>query len=244
MQHELIGSRKTQTRSRKGAGSGAVLWRTCIYSNSECSVQGFHKSVFMANLSYFWVFPALLEQLSERMFLSLRLTPGTRKNWESFFFFLVLFRSVSLFDTRTVALYLLPTWHWNKHFSLDKRTYHHALLVSGSTARHHFVWFVSCAEILKKLSCQESALFFFFARGFQKALHIVCWPYAFQYRDSFLNLTNYSSCGQRSNDKRPLSDKRGTFPVRTRKTHRKTLALKHSKRTGNIKCIKKTFKTK
>lgn len=161
MQHELIGSRKTQTRSRKGAGSGAVLWRTCIYSNSECSVQGFHKSVFMANLSYFWVFPALLEQLSERMFLSLRLTPGTRKNWESFFFFLVLFRSVSLFDTRTVALYLLPTWHWNKHFSLDKRTYHHALLVSGSTARHHFVWFVSCAEILKKLSCQESALFFF-----------------------------------------------------------------------------------
>lgn len=32
--------------SRQGAGSGAVLWRTCIYSNSECSVQGVHKSVF------------------------------------------------------------------------------------------------------------------------------------------------------------------------------------------------------
>lgn len=187
----MVVRRKTQTRSRQGAGSGAVLWRTCIYSNSECSVQGFHKSVFTAKLSYFWVFPALLEQLSERMFLSLRLTPGTRKDWESFFFFPVLFRSVSLFDTRTVSLYLLPTWHWNKRFSLDKRTYHHALLVSGSTARDHFVWFVGCAEILKKLSCQESALFLFlFAHGFQKALHIFADLMLFNIEIFFLNLTN------------------------------------------------------
>lgn len=83
----MVVRRKSQTRSRQGAGSGAVLWRTCIYSNSECSVQGFHKSVFTAKLSYFWVFRALLEQLSERMFLSLRLTPGTRKDWESSFLF-------------------------------------------------------------------------------------------------------------------------------------------------------------
>lgn len=243
MQYELIGSRKTQTRSRKGAGSGAVLWRTCIYSNSECSVQGFHKSVFTAKLSYFWVFPALLEQLSERMFLSLRLTPGTRKDWESFFFFLVLFRSVSLFDTRTVALYLLPTWHWNKHFSLDKRTYHHALLVSGSTARHHFVWFVSCAEILKKLSCQESALFF---------LHTVSKKHFTFFADLMLfnieilfliwQIIQVADSAATINVLYQISGARFLY-AQGRRT-RKTLALKHSKRTGNIKCIKKTFKTK
>lgn len=160
----MVVRRKTQTRSRQGAGSGAVLWRTCIYSNS----------VFCSRFSQVGVYG------KAELLLSVSCTAGAAL-WEDVFvspahtwnkerlreLFLVLFRSVSLFDTRTVSLYLLPTWHWNKRFSLDKRTYHHALLVSGSTARDHFVWFVSCAEILKKLSCQEAALFYFF-------LHTVC----------------------------------------------------------------------
>lgn len=161
----MVVRRKTQTRSRQGAGSGAVLWRTCIYSNS----------VFCSRFSQVGVYG------KAELLLSVSCTAGAAL-WEDVFvspahtwnkerlreLFLVLFRSVSLFDTRTVSLYLLPTWHWNKRFSLDKRTYHHALLVSGSTARDHFVWFVSCAEILKKLSCQEAALFYFFLHTVSK----------------------------------------------------------------------------
>lgn len=70
----------------RGLGVGRC-YEERVSTQIQCSVQGFHKSVFTAKLSYFWVFPALLEQLSERMFLSLRLTTGTRKDWESSFLF-------------------------------------------------------------------------------------------------------------------------------------------------------------
>lgn len=172
----MVVRRKTQTRSRQGAGSGAVLWRTCIYSNSVfCS--RFSQVGVYGKAELLWVFPALLEQLSERMFLSLRLTPGTRKDWESSFLFCF---EVSLCLTQGPChcIYYLPDTGISVFLSINGLIITRCLC--QALLREITLFGLSAArKSWRNLAVRKLRFFISFCTRFPKSTSHFCWPYAF-----------------------------------------------------------------